>query len=399
MAEMIDTANDRHPYRTAPEAVLPKLPPVSRAALAAILLVGFGVQALFVVSCWPSLPSDLGIDAYFSGRAGIAIGCVTAIGCGITLAFATWQYWTMSPETRPRGLEVLGATLPLGVVGVIVSYIAYMWTLPPTTFVMGRRLRSGKRLLSPAGAVGARWAETGERDIARLDAPDALREELADEWRRAARNEHAAIAAFGQVALELIAVGAPPELVADAHAAALDEVRHTRTCFSIARALDGRDEEPAAFPEARHAIARTTSRTDALVRLAREAVIDGALNEGVAGRVLARLAPRCASPELGAHLRAMAADESRHAAHSWRVIEFCLREGGAPVHRALAETLRALPPVMTGDAPAAASDGAWEAWGVQGQRLETEAWAAARAAAVRKLSSLLCDARPSRAAA
>ena len=45
------------------------------------------------------------------------------------------------------------------------------WTLPPTTFVMGRRLRSGKRLLSPAGAVGARWAETGERDIARLDAP------------------------------------------------------------------------------------------------------------------------------------------------------------------------------------------------------------------------------------
>jgi hypothetical protein len=391
---------DEHPYRTPPAIDLPPLPPVSRAALAAVLLVGIGVESLFVVCCWPSLPYDLGIDAYFAGRSAIAFGCMTAIALGLLLAFVTWQYWRMNPGWSPRGLEVLGATVPLGVLGLAASFVGYMWTLPPPVFVMGRRLRSGRRLLSPAGKEGSRWAEAGgEHALSRLEVPDALRAGLAEEWRRAARNEHAAIAAFGQVALELIAVGAPPELVADAHAAAMDEVRHTRTCFSIARALDGREEEPGAFPEARHAAAVTTSRSDALVRLACDAVIDGALNEGVAGRVLAKLAPRCASPELGARLREMAADESRHAAHSWRVIEYCLAEGGAAVRDALGKTLRELPAVMTGDAPAAASDGAWEAWGVQGRRLEAEAWSAARAGAVRKLSSLLSDARPSRAAA
>ena len=46
----------------------------------------------------------------------------------------------------------------------------------------------------------------------------------AEAWRLAGLAEHSSVAAFGRVALELMAVGAPGRLVADAHQAAIDEV-------------------------------------------------------------------------------------------------------------------------------------------------------------------------------
>lgn len=46
----------------------------------------------------------------------------------------------------------------------------------------------------------------------------------AETWRLAGLAEHSSVAAFGRVALELMAVGAPGRLVAGAHQAAIDEV-------------------------------------------------------------------------------------------------------------------------------------------------------------------------------
>jgi len=213
--------------------------------------------------------------------------------------------------------------------------------------------------------------------------------EVAAEWRRVAGHENAAIVAFSQTAVELVAVGAPPELIADAHRAALDEVRHARTCYAIARAIDGHEAGPAPFPEARQAAPSALPRPMALARIAVDAVIDGALNEGVAGRLLAKLSRRAANESLRARLTDMAADESRHAAHSWRVVEWCLEEGGARVADALRWTLQTLPPRMTTDAPAAAHDGSWERWGVQGDQIERAEWEKARAYAAARLTTML----------
>jgi hypothetical protein len=65
------------------------------------------------------------------------------------------------------------------------------------------------------------------------------RTRIAREWLLDAQMEHASIASFGRFALDLIAFGAPLDLVCDAQRAALDEVRHAQTCFAVASAYAG----------------------------------------------------------------------------------------------------------------------------------------------------------------
>src|SRR5688572_6390900 len=84
----------------------------------------------------------------------------------------------------------------------------------------------------------------------------------------------------GAITLDLIALGAPPALVAAAQRDALDEIRHAELCFSLARALDGGALGPAPFPEVQRARARSSARPRALAQLAVDALIDGALHEG-----------------------------------------------------------------------------------------------------------------------
>ncbi len=54
------------------------------------------------------------------------------------------------------------------------------------------------------------------------------REALADRWTRDATYEHASIASFARVTLDLLALGAPAALVSGAQRAGLDEVEHAR---------------------------------------------------------------------------------------------------------------------------------------------------------------------------
>ena len=68
--------------------------------------------------------------------------------------------------------------------------------------------------------------ETAEHGLDSLreavrDLPPRLRLQIADRWLEAALDEHASIAAFSRFSLHLMAVGAPPDLIAAAHEAAL----------------------------------------------------------------------------------------------------------------------------------------------------------------------------------
>src|SRR6185437_10815965 len=68
-----------------------------------------------------------------------------------------------------------------------------------------------------------------------LDALDAgARASLAETWTVLALLEHASVASFARVSLQLLAVGAPGDLVGATHQAALDEIRHARLCFALA---------------------------------------------------------------------------------------------------------------------------------------------------------------------
>ncbi len=70
------------------------------------------------------------------------------------------------------------------------------------------------------------------------------REALGAAWLRNALMEHASIAAFARFTLELLAVGAPADLIRDSNAAASDETRHAELCFALASEYLGESEGP-----------------------------------------------------------------------------------------------------------------------------------------------------------
>jgi hypothetical protein len=161
------------------------------------------------------------------------------------------------------------------------------------------------------------------------DLPRATRDVLAAAFTKDALGEHASVASFGRFALELMAVGAPAELVADAHRAALDEVRHTQIAFGLASAFRGTALGPGAFPFPPFAL-----RTD-LASFARSVAVEGCVGETLAALIAAERAAEATDPRVSAALASIAEDEARHAELAWRTIAWALTVGGADVAEAV----------------------------------------------------------------
>lgn len=95
----------------------------------------------------------------------------------------------------------------------------------------GRPFRVAGHARVADAVVRADWAEV----LAALVVPPGpLRDAVVKAWTTAARAEHASVASFARFTLQLLHLGAPADLVADAQQAALDEVRHARLCFGVA---------------------------------------------------------------------------------------------------------------------------------------------------------------------
>jgi hypothetical protein len=178
--------------------------------------------------------------------------------------------------------------------------------------------------------------------------PAALREELARGWLADALLEHASVASFARATLELMAVGAPPDLLADCQRAGLDEVRHAQGCFALAERYAGRRLAPGP-------IAALPAREATLERLAVDTFVEGCVAETVATLAATRVLAACRDPEVARLLRRIVRDETRHAALAWRTVAWAVGEGGAPVADAVRAAAAAMRPDPSADA-AAASD-------------------------------------------
>lgn len=374
----------RDPYRqpSAPPAEVP----VRR---------GFAWGA-FLFFCWVSLGSlamMLVSHAYpFTHRAEVFAVVAGATLLGVVGAVVTLvQLGAYPVAERPHGFSLAAAALPIGlVIAWVGSFMVHTAAYVPS--YMGRRHRKGRKLFAPETEPGADWVGAPGNAESVLAVPDEVRGSLAAEWRDNGKKEHASVAAFAQLTLDLMAVGAPPELVTASQSDAMDEVRHAAACFAIARDLDGRAESPSPFPDARtRKVLFTLSRPVALTQIAIDALADGVLNEGIASRLLAQLAKKCELPTMAVTLREMAADESRHAAHSWDIVAWCLDNGGSMVASALRGALDGMPKAVCSALPEGARAGAWESWGVQGVAMEAEAFRRTREAARSKLAALLDD--------
>lgn len=107
--------------------------------------------------------------------------------------------------------------------------------------------------------VGRPYAEGGMLLVA-ATGEDGTEGARAAAWLRAGAGEHASVAAFARLSLQLMAHGAPMELLLAVHEAAADEVRHAALCWEMARQLGAGEVVSAAHPGSTRAPdIRTTS--------------------------------------------------------------------------------------------------------------------------------------------
>jgi len=137
------------------------------------------------------------------------------------------------------------------------------------------------------------------------------------DWLSDAQAEHASIAAFARLSLQLMALGAPSELVRDAQLASLDELRHAELFFELASRAAGTAIRPGPLDVA-----------GALDDLSLAGLIESNLREGCIGETLAAeqlksRAARVHDLELRDALLAVAADETRHAELAFRILAWC----------------------------------------------------------------------------
>jgi hypothetical protein len=151
--------------------------------------------------------------------------------------------------------------------------------------------------------------------------PGELRAELAATWTRIGLLEHASVAAFARFALQLLALGAPPELLELCQLAMQDELRHTRIAFGLASAYAGKPIGPGALALDG---ALDNPSDDLLMHVAMTTLLEGCIGETVAALGAREGATYATDPHVQQVLSEIAADEERHAELAWRFLDWAL---------------------------------------------------------------------------
>jgi hypothetical protein len=151
----------------------------------------------------------------------------------------------------------------------------------------------------------------------------AVRSALAARWTEVAALEHASIGSFARFSLQLLALGAPPVLLAEVQQATLDEIEHAKVGYALASLFSGTALGPGPLAGAGAAI--PTGKADVVRALVMEACVGETL--GVAdARALAGVITH--APLRAVHAR-IADDEERHAMLAWRALAWLVRGDAA----------------------------------------------------------------------
>lgn len=197
---------------------------------------------------------------------------------------------------------------------------------PGADCVIGRPFFEGERTKVAPIALAAAPIDAPSSSIAGSDARAAA-------WARAGAAEHASVAAFSRLSLQLLRLGAPLELLEGVQTAALEEVQHAKACWNLAEQLCGQAIQVGEFPFGSAVDVNTT-----LADLAYAAVREGCLAETLGACVVQAVAPLAADDARTA-LGRLGDDEARHAVLSFRIVSWALQVGGPDVERAVRSAL------------------------------------------------------------
>jgi len=171
----------------------------------------------------------------------------------------------------------------------------------------------------PCGQTGRPFLIDGQERVAELVIDTRTRQlpTLAQTWLKDALLEHASVAAFARLSLQLLSFAAPAELVQQAQLASLDELRHADFCFEMASRYAGMPLRPGPL-----SVAGALDDLS-LAGLVRSNLLEGCIGETLAAEQLRRRAAETDDPKLRAALLGIAEDETRHAALAFRILAWC----------------------------------------------------------------------------
>lgn len=367
----------------APKVELPPDLRVSRTAQLALVL------ALLPILSWGACVTDV-IDA--DSEAGFftwVAACVLA-GVGAVIGFTTYaRLGRRSAEGQPQGKGLSLAAAVLGLLSPVITFFLGLATLD-IDMTRGRRLVRRRRSRQVETTERSDWHARVDRNMLSL-AP----REVARAWRDNAATEHASIASFAHLSNQLLALGAPASLVRAAHEDALDEIRHAELCYALADGVDGGHVGPAAFPWA-----ATPPESELTVpSLAADALVEACLLETASAVLVSRLARREGTvSSVRAVLKEIAADEGRHGAHGWDIIEWALSVDEVGTAEALRRAWTAHPGELRKGLDPAWAEGQLLDWGIPSSAMWAECYAEAWSVVNDRLGRLLRDADVRRAA-
>jgi hypothetical protein len=197
----------------------------------------------------------------------------------------------------------------------------------------------------------ARVAPACQRDDWRAPFELDADPELARYWARIAALEHASIASFARFAMQLLALGAPPELVRQTQQAALDEIRHAQLAYGLASAYARAPIGPGQL-ELGGVTVRSSWR-----EVVSGLIVEACVNETLSVAEAIAALESTHEPAVREVLAIIVEDEQRHAQLAWRSLAWLLGAAATDDRRwalaLLQRTIASLRPTAGGlDRPA-----------------------------------------------
>ena len=232
-----------------------------------------------------------------------------------TLSNYTFVYENLGPTSDPDfcGWDVVPVCGPEEAITDACCYVFELGVI-----CEGRPLRVDGEHVAAQTRTREDWLSDFSLNVDELSAEQL--NHLSCLWREAALAEHASVAAFAKFVLELMWMGAPAELVAEAQEAMGDEIRHAKLCFALTSIFSGASVGPGSFAEA------ASSGQLSIEEMMLGVVIDGCINETIAASIAQVESELARDAALSAVLADLAADERRHSALSWKALRWLLSE-------------------------------------------------------------------------
>jgi hypothetical protein len=181
----------------------------------------------------------------------------------------------------------------------------------------GRPFRVDGQARTAASGSAADWSV--ETPLTLRGLSRSQRRKVAQHWAEAGRAEHASVAAFSRFASELLALGAPAGLVAEATRAMADEIHHARLCFGIASAAAGTQLSVGGIDVA-GSLAEVTAE-----RVLIDTILEGCVNETICAAQAEAALTHTTEPTVRAALSQIVEDEQRHATLAWKTVRWILQ--------------------------------------------------------------------------